>query len=178
MMSKLFAAAAIAYLLVMALANDESGLSGSHQHSKGVHAHGLFPVAAEGIDELELMSKQAVVHFSKDENGWQFAERITGMQTARQLDEFAKMLAAAEPVRTFQPEDLVTTGNQDYGFSESGARVKAVDSQGREVILSFGNATPDGGLRYVRKQGDPALYVMSGFLFEQFEQLMSAQPYD
>ena len=46
---------------------------------------------------------------------------------------------------------------------------------GTSIVLDFGYATPDGGLRYVRKDGDPALYVMSGFLFEQFEQLIKIQ---
>ena len=178
MMSKILVAAAIAYLLLMALTNNEPGLPHRHEHGEGTHTHGLFPVAAEDIDELVLMSEQAVVHFSKHDSGWLLAERATETSIAGQLDEFAKMLTAAEPVRTFQPEDLVTAGDQDYGFSETGARVKAGDSQGREIIFSFGNATSDGGLRYVRKQGDPALYVMSGFLFDQFEQLIATQPDD
>ena len=172
-MSKYFAAAAIIYLLIMTFAGQHREFPHGHGHIRETSHHGLFEVPAEAITQLLLKSGDQAIRFSRVDNVWYSDDRaIQAEDLSALLNEFCQMLTAAEPVRTFQPEDLVTIENPYYGFLTSQAGLQAKSSDGKQITLEFGYTTPDGGLNYVRKKGDPALYVMSGFLFEQFEHLI------
>ena len=135
--------------------------------------HGLYAGSVEALRRLEINHDDHVFVLAKQGESWYSGATPVNEHVTRMLEELAQMLSGAEPVRTFHPEDLVAVHNQDYGF-DGDNKLMIRDAQGQTLNLEFGHATPDGSLHYVRKQGDPALYVMSGFLQSQIRSLGAA----
>ena len=173
-MRSLLVGLALAYLVIMAFPNMFDRPKHHHAHSHAAQSLGIFPHAGESIKEIELTKEETKLLLVKKVGRWYLHDHRLDAKITGLIEELDDMLATSEPVRTFQPEDLVTVEHRDYGFTQSKNQLRATGGGGQNVRLTFGYATPDGGLRYVSKEGDPALYVMSGFLFEQYEALIEA----
>ncbi|MEM7467477.1 MAG: hypothetical protein AAF387_11395 [Pseudomonadota bacterium] len=161
---------AIGYLCLMAF-----GGRLPHKHEDSPHSEGLYGLHEGKPSEIAVLiftrenDEFRVVH---DDSGWRINALPVNESLAEEIEALTKMLARAEPVRTFHPEDLAPVKDQDYGFKQLAFSVAAESrADGPKTWLEFGYSTPDQSLRYVRKRGDPALYVMSGFLFEQTEKV-------
>ena len=172
--------AALAYLAIMA---NSSWLFGDFQSAspEGANAwHGLLGSSPQSIRKISITANGEHFEIVKLEHAWHYQGQHLDEHARESSATLRSMLSRAEPVRTFHPEDLTHVQDQDYGFDETGMHIEIEREQtGVRFGLHFGHATPEGGLYYARKIGDPALYVVSGFLVEQTRELialLSAMP--
>jgi len=61
-----------------------------------------------------------------------------------------------------------------HASSAKGRESDFKNETGGRVAIRFGHASPDGSLRYVHRHGGDELYVMSGFIFAQAEDVIEA----
>ena len=141
--------------------------------SSGLGSFGLYQGSVETITRLEIHNGENAHVLAKQGDSWYLGASAVEQGLEQLISELLKMLVGAEPVRTFQPEDLLSTDEKGYGF-ENADKLIVFDHKGPALMIELGNATPDGSLRYVRKQGDPALYVMSGFFQSQIKSINAA----
>lgn len=178
----LAAGIAIAYLLVM------SNHGKLHHSSTSEHTHlttavnGLLASMAMPPRDIEIEHRSMTWRLGNKNTHWAYGTKVLSDAELKVLKDFLAMLRSSEPVRTFLPEDLLNSSHKDYGLEKPALKVTVFPGSGNKsegeqkaeslpAILKFGNATPDGSLRYVGKEGDPNLYVMSGFVFQQAQKL-------
>ena len=168
MMRVLIPIAAVAYLVAMA--SSPMLLESFDTTSVGQTGswYGLLGASPQSISKLELIVDAHSYEIVRVADGWSYQGGLLNKQIADSASVLCAMLSRAEPVRTFLPEDLVQVKSRDYGFAETQLQIKVERGErAPHFELQFGRATPEGGLYYARKDDDPALYVMSGFLVQQ-----------
>ncbi len=175
MMRGLIPIAAVAYLVAMAsspMLLDSFDATSVEQANSW---YGLWGASPQSISKLELTMRDDRYELVRAADGWYYQGDLLNEQTAENVTALCAMLSRAEPVRTFLPEDLVQVKSRDYGFAKTQLQIKvAGDERDLHFALQFGRATPEGGLHYARKNDDPALYVMSGFLVQQAHALVKS----
>lgn len=179
----ILAALAISYLFVMAYHDMLHGHnSDPHTHNQD-HSDGLISVEIAQVSRIVIRKDKREWPLLLENSEWKYESETLSGEHLNLLRELLSMLTGAEPVRTFLPEDLAHVSGDDdgaeYGLAEPKLQVSVFAGHkqkkgAKPQVLVFGHATPDGSLRYARKAGDPALYVMSGFVYEQVEMLVKA----
>ncbi|MGR8947755.1 MAG: DUF4340 domain-containing protein [Gammaproteobacteria bacterium] len=165
---------AVVYLLMMVYPEFLSAPLGHSPRPKSTPRFGLLDTAPESINAIELQDNGVSYRVEKANERWHYRHSMLSGDMAHMITELCKMLTAAEPVRTFLPEDLQSVKERDYGFDEINLSFRIGQiTDAPEAVLRFGSATPDGGLHYVRKDDDPNLYVMSGFLYQHTRALLN-----
>jgi len=180
----ILAVLAISYLLVMANHEllrhvDGDGLDAQHTHNQK-QSDGLIVGEINDLSGIEIRDNEQQWELLFDNAQWQYKKENINADNLKLLQELLSMLTRSEPVRTFLPEDLAHSAGDleaDYGLAEPKLEVSVFmglegSARYNRQTLTFGHATPDGSLHYVRKAGDPALYVMSGFLYQQARMLV------
>ena len=157
------------------------GRSSDPQTDNHEHSDGLITVEATEGSRIVIRKDKREWQLLFKNSEWKYGNETLSGARLNLLQELLSMLTGAEPVRTFLPEDLAhVSGDEEgaeYGLAEPKLQVSVFAGHKQQVgdkpqVLAFGHATPDGSLRYARKAGDPALYVMSGFVYEQAEMLL------
>jgi hypothetical protein len=94
------------------------------------------------------------------------------------LDRAVKFMHTANPVRVLKAEDIAATGRAEFGLDRPRLSITLEDPSGVVLQADFGDANTDGLLRYMRLRDRDDLYLMSGFVGEEWEAVAKGRPTD
>jgi hypothetical protein len=125
----------------------------------------IFPeLEADAIDAIALDSQDGIASRFVRANGiWQLAAPVEAPADAASLDAMASVLA--QLVGEGRIEE--TNALEDFGLGE-GARTIRFESEGRELGLRIGRATPVGGHVYVTPVGREEVSFVESFRLNAF----------
>jgi hypothetical protein len=128
----------------------------------------VFSVEAAKIDELQVRSsKGETTSLKKDGDTWKVAAPVAAEADEAEVSGITSNLASLEIQRVVdeQPKDAAA-----YGLDQPKAQVAfraAGDKAMKRLVL--GGKTPTGGDMYARIEGQPRVFLVSGFLDSTFD---------
>lgn len=183
----LLAGGAIMFLALMGQKSDHHLDVNGHNNHHTVTHQGLVTISLESLMALELKQGDESWWIKYDKGAWFYGEERLSENEQSKVTEYFSMLRNSKPVRVFQPEELNVKEASVYGLETPtletsvitdttlAAEDRGTDSPNDTSTIEsirFGHVSPDGRLRYAKREGDTALYVMSGFIFSQAEEVI------
>jgi hypothetical protein len=166
------AGCALAYLVVMLL----TGALPERRHLVKFEPHGVLQLEPEDITRVTVTEHGTSAVFVRQANGWGRENNTTAIQAPliKTLDRAVKFMHTANPVRVFKPEDMADTGMALYGLDHPHLSITLENVHGVVLVADFGHRSNDGLLRYMRLRDRGEVYMMSGFVDQEWERVATA----
>ena len=163
----LLAVLAVIYLGVMALGGEQM------QQAQFVkfEAKGLLAEDPAVVKSVVLRRGEASVTLLRGAQGWTREGVVVAATLQPRVDLAVKFLHTAGPVRRIEAAAMGDTTQGELGFDASALTVTAQLDTTRVFTFTLGARTPEGSLQYLRVAGEEAVYLMSGFVGEEWEAL-------
>ena len=157
---------ALAYLAVMLI----TGAMPEQRQLVKFEAKGVMQTAPETIDRVEITRGERKASFVRTgDKTWKREDggAVSAAAGAR-LSMAVQMMNTSGPVREIPGEELKGVDAKPFGLEPP--QLAAVLYRGSAPVLSvrFGNRNPEGFMQYMAVQGQPQLYLMSGFVGEEW----------
>jgi len=157
---------ALAYLVAMLV----TGAMPERRQLVKFEAKGIMQAAPETIDRVEIVQGDRKAAFVRTgEKAWQRqgGAAVNAAGSAR-LSMAVQMMNTSGPVREIPGEELQGVDAKPFGLEPP--HLAAVLYRGSSPVLSvrFGNRNPEGFLQYMAVEGQPQLYLMSGFVGDEW----------
>ena len=171
------AALAIGYLVMMVI----SGALPEQRQRVAFEAKGVMTQAPESIRRVDLQVKNETLRFERTDSGWHRlgsapnGDRALPKGTASSLDLAVRFMHTADPVRTFEPQDLQQSSTADFGLESPAIVITLTDDQRPVLHARFGDLNADGFLQYMRVGGRGELFLMSRFVGAQWLAVAAGQ---
>jgi hypothetical protein len=159
------ALAAVGYLTLMLI----TGALPERRQIVRFEAAGVMELEPERIDRVRVSAGGTWAVFVREGEGWvserDGEERLDEPHSA-DLDRAVKFMHTAKPVRVLEPEEIAGAEPGTFGLDRPRVQVELEEEGGTVLEAAFGRAGPDERLQYMRLEGRPQLYLMSGFVGE------------
>ena len=157
---------ALTYLVVMVV----TGAMPEQRQLVKFEAKGVMQTAPETIDRVEIVQGDRKAAFVRTgEKAWRRDDgtAVTEAGSAR-LSMAVQMMNTSGPVREMPGDELKGVDTKPFGLEPP--QIAAVLYRGPSRVLSvrFGNRNPEGFMQYMAVEGQPQLYLMSGFVGEEW----------
>lgn len=156
----------LAYLAAMLI----TGAMPERRQLVKFEAKGVLQSAPEAIDRVQISQggRSAIFVRSGDKAWRQEGGAPVSEAGSARLSMAVQMMHTSGPVREIAPADLAGVDTGPFGLKPP--QIGAVLYRGSAPVLSvrFGNRNPEGFLQYMAVEGQPQLYLMSGFVGEEW----------
>lgn len=170
------AALAVIYLVIMLA----TGALPERRQLVESEAAGVMGLAPERITRVTVSADGRTTAFVRETNGWARADNgaATGPRLAETLARAVKFMHTANPVRVLEPEEIADTGPAEFGLEPPKLSIMLEDADGIVLAADFGAENTDGLLQYMRVTDRAELYLMSGFVGQEWETVANGRPGD
>jgi hypothetical protein len=134
-------------------------------------AAGVMSLAPERIARVTVSADGRSTAFVRETDGWAREDGgvATGPRLAKTIERAVRFMHTANPVRVLEPAELAGTSPAEFGLKPPRLSITLEDAGGVVLEADFGAANTDGLLQYVRLRDRAELYLMSGFVGEEWE---------
>jgi len=167
------AVAALAYLIAMVV----TGALPENRQIAEFEAAGVLEQAPDSIDRVALSTKDGSFVFVRRDAGWvsEAGGGALGAEAAKALDRALTIMHNSKPVRMLALEEISDSGPDEYGLAQPPLSVTLEDAKGVVLEAYFGASNTDGILQFMMVKGRDKLYLMSDFVGQSWEKVVSAQ---
>jgi len=126
----------------------------------------IVSLDASNVQSIRFENSKGTFEFEREQDGWKVVEAPKGL---RQLDPkkvtALVSMAARLTATDFAPEDISAAR---AGLNEPAAQVAiTAKDESQPVVLELGDETGNAGELYLRRRGDPIIYVISKYLADR-----------
>lgn len=164
------AVGAICFLLVM----EYSGAVPQHGQYVKFEARGLLREDPQRVDSVVLTRAGMTRTFTRADARWQENGQTLPVVAASALDTAVKFMHTSEPVRTISLEEVKTQDPREFGLAPPQFTVRLTVGGVSALDAGFGGMNPTGRLNYVGMIGHKELYLLSHFVVEEWEKVISS----
>lgn len=165
-LATLCAGLALAYLVTMVV----TGARPRQAQFVAFEAAGVLTHEPDEIGTVRIAAGGQAWTLTRHDGDWVVGETALPAATARQLVLALKILHTSRPVRLLREPDLDARA-ADYGLDRPTHVVEVAVAGQPPLKLAFGGHTPDGALRYMRIEGQSAVYLVSNFVPDEWRAL-------
>lgn len=166
----LAAAGAVAYLLVMTA----TGAVPQRGQYVKFEARGLLVEDPQRVDSVVLGRAGKIRTFTRSDARWLENGQPLPAATASVLDTAVKFMHTSAPVRTMSMQELKTQDPREFGLAPPQFTVRLTVGGASALDAGFGSMNPSGRLNYVGVIGRTELYLLSHFVVEEWEKVLSS----
>jgi hypothetical protein len=137
-------------------------------------AAGLLREPPESVTRVEL--QRAAQHWIVRRAGGQWRDardQALPPRRAAQLTEAVRFMFSAAPVRTLSETGVASAELVQFGLAPARLSVTLANASGTLLQFDLGGSNPDGVLRYVRATGQPGIVLMSGFVGQAWDEVVT-----
>jgi hypothetical protein len=165
----LAALAAVGYLVLMIWTGARPTAELVKFEEKGVMAEDPAAVAT-----LEIAAGDRHATLQRRAGGWVKAGREAPLPPplAASVEKAVKYLHTANPVRELGAAEVAGTDAREFGFEPPRATIVVKGAQGTLLTAELGARNTDGVLQYFRVAGRPQIYLVSGFVGEEWARVL------
>jgi hypothetical protein len=162
---------AFAFLAAMALSGQ---IRDSGQLVRFVPS-GVLRQAPAQVDRVELSAGAARWAFIRAAGQWRVESRAepVSRSLATHLDDSIKFLHVSPPIRVMERTEWAEQGLREFGLDPPAYSVALFQSGRRLLAADFGSPNPQQVLQYMRLADGDAVYVMSRFIGQEWEQTVA-----
>lgn len=133
----------------------------------------LAGVPPEAVREVVVATREGERRFRRHPAGGWLDEQGADLPAgpAGDLETALKLLRNTGPDNQLTAEELAGRSPADYGLAPPRLTVDVALAGGRRLVLAFGAASPVGLTSYVRRDREPGLLLLPGFVAESWEKL-------
>ncbi|MBI4696353.1 MAG: DUF4340 domain-containing protein [Gammaproteobacteria bacterium] len=137
---------------------------------------GVMAEDPAAVTLLEITAGDRHATLERRAGGWAKAGRAAPLPAplAASVEKVVKYLHTANPVRELGAADLAGTDARELGFEPPRATIIVKGAQGTLLTAELGSRNTDGVLQYFRVAGRPQVYLVSGFVGEEWERVLAA----
>ena len=126
----------------------------------------IVSLESSNVQSIRFESSKGKFEFQREQDGWKAVEAPKAL---RQLDPkkvtALVSMAARLTATDFAPEDISAAR---AGLNEPAAQVTIIaKDESQPIVLELGDETGNAGELYLRRQGDPIIYVISKYLADR-----------
>ena len=132
-------------------------------------AHEVLDVAPDQITEIRIAAPKLTATLTRAQERWRLTAPVHARAdeaTVLRLLYFLHPLGTSRVLKGTAAKPLAFA---DYGLAPPKATLSLTTASG-PVTLAFGEATAVGSSSYVQRDGDPAVYVVRGYVFDTLNQ--------
>lgn len=166
----LAAAGAVAYLVLMAA----TGAVPQRGQYVKFEARGLLVEDPQFVDSVVLTRAGKTRIFTRSDTRWQENGQPLPAAAASILETAVKFMHTSAPVRTMSMEELKTQDPREFGLAPPQFTVRLTVRGASALDAGFGGVNPSGRLNYVGVIGRAELYLLSHFVVEEWEKVLSS----
>jgi Domain of unknown function (DUF4340) len=165
---------ALTYLVIMLA----TGALPERRQLVEFEAAGVLRLAPELITRVTVSADGRATAFVRETDGWtrEDSGAATEPRRAETIERAVRFMHTANPVRLLEPADLAGTSPAEFGLDPPGLSITLADANGVVLEADFGAENPDGLLQYMRLRGSAGLYLMSGFVGQEWEAIVKGGP--
>jgi hypothetical protein len=136
----------------------------------------VLQIAVDNLRALRIDGGERALRLVRGGEGWEIelADGSRRPADAYAIDWRIDQLAAFE-ARLIVSEQIA--GLQAYGLDQAALTLTLELADGSSERIAIGRSTPDGTARYVRREGDPRLYIVDQFRVEAYFEWLDQPPY-
>ena len=164
------ASAALAYLCWMYVV----GAPRTHGNLVETQRLGVLKTDPALITNVEITGGELNLAFAKQDNQWRVVGARQGLAKnwRSALVQAVQFMHTAGPVRILSPEATAGIDAAAYGLNPAQLTVRLTGTDGTELTVLFGHIGNDGILQYMKIEGTPQTYLMSGFVGAQWYKML------
>lgn len=169
--SWLAACIAIGYLVVMF----DAGRLPEYAHFNPFEAAGLLREPPESVTRVVIARGTAQWPLRREGGQWLDGQgTAVAPELSAGVDDAIRFMHSSAPVRTLAMADVQPAQPTEFGFSADAVRVVLANDSGILLQFELGGRNPDGILRYLRATGQPGILLMSGFIGDAWDNVVTA----
>ena len=164
------AAMALAYLVIMLV----TGALPETRQLVQSEAEGVLPLAPETITRVTVVGGARPAVFVRQADGWQREGSAAAVdaELGQIIDRAVKFMHTAKPVRALEHQEIADAGLAEFGLDHPRLGITLEDERGVVLKADFGNPSADGLLQYMRLRDRDDLYLMSGFVGQEWQAVL------
>lgn len=133
----------------------------------------LWEFGGDDVTEITVTRGEQTTAVKRDDGGWQMTAPEETEADSGRLDGLANRVANMRSTRAMADVgDLAA-----FGLQEPEVQATLVLSDGTEIHLAIGSENPRRTARYVQKEGDPLVYLVSTADVDGLLRLVDEPPY-
>jgi hypothetical protein len=127
------------------------------------------------VDRVELRAGAARWAFIRAGGQWRGGPRAEPVPSslATHLDDSIKFLHVSPPIRVMERTEWAEQGLREFGLAPPAYSVALFEGERRLLTADFGSPNPQQVLQYMRLEDGDAVYVMSRFIGQEWEQALA-----
>nr|HID14655.1 DUF4340 domain-containing protein [Anaerolineae bacterium] len=133
----------------------------------------LWEFGGGDVAEITVTKGEQTTAVKRDDGGWRMTAPEESEADAGRLDGVANRVASMKSTRAMADVSNLA----DFGLQEPEVQVTLVLSDGTTINLAVGAENPRRTVRYVQKEGDPLVYLVSTGDLEGLLRLVDEPPY-
>jgi hypothetical protein len=157
---------ALAYLAAMLI----TGAMPEQRQLVKFQAKGVMQSAPETIDRVEITQGERKATFVRtgDKTWKREGGAAVSAAAGERLSMAVQMMNTSGPVREIPGEELKGVDTKPFGLAPPQLAAVLYRSSAPVLSVRFGNRNPEGFMQYMAVAGQQQLYLMSGFVGEEW----------
>lgn len=166
-----FAIIALGYLVLMF----KSGEPPTHENFIRTEFAGVMDSPPTQVVAVQIIHAGQTQTIERHEDSWRDAGSLSALSEPQvtMLERAIMFMHTANPVRIMRPEEFAGVSGDPYGIETPAIAVRLSSVNGLIVNAKFGHRAPDGILQYMQVEGRAEIYLMSGFVSETWDQIVT-----
>jgi len=163
---------AFAFLVTMAV----TGALPKQRQLVKFEAKGLLGIPPERVTTVALgVGSRSPVFERTPEGGWAYdGGAPLPAETARRLSMAVQFLHTSAPVRVLSAQERGAVPARDFGLDRPELSVALFEGRNPLLVARFGRRNPDGFLQYLTLDDRPELFLLSGFVGDEWAAVATA----